>query len=248
MKRILLCTVTLGLIGGIAGCTSLDEKLITGVSSQYYATPDGLNSAVIASYSQLRNFYGREQLLSLTQVGTDTWMAADQSASNNKDFDSYGGGLNSTDAPLANTWNPAYQAINTLNAALDRGPNTAGISAPVKNSLLGEAHFLRALNYFTLVQTFGSVTLSLHENQGVVATAVRDTAPKVYAAILADLDSAVSLLPVTQADVGRATKGAAQTLRSKVYLTRAYRDYSPNKQADFQAALADAKAVIAYGT
>ena len=77
---------------------------------------------------------------------------------------------------------------------------------------------------------------------------VRDTAPKVYEAILADLDSAITLLPVTQADRGRATRGAARTLRSKVYLTRAYRAYSPNKQADFQAALDDAKAVIASGT
>jgi len=246
MKRILLCTATLGLVA--AGCTSLDEKLITGVSSQYYSTPDGLNSAVIASYAQLRGYYGREQLLSLQQVGTDTWMAADQSGSNNKDFDSYGGGLNSTVAPLANTWNPAYQAINTLNAALDRGPNATGITAAVKNGLLGEAHFLRALNYFNIVRQFGDVTLSLHENQGVVVTAVRDSAAAVYRAIIADLDSAVNLLPVTQSDFGRATKGAAQTLRSQVYLTRAYRDYSPNKQADFQAALADAKAVINSGT
>jgi hypothetical protein len=245
MKRILLCTATLGLVA--AGCTSLDEKLITGVSSQYYSTPDGLNSAVIASYAQLRGYYGREQLLSLQQVGTDTWMAADQSGSNNKDFDSYGGGLNSTVAPLANTWNPAYQAINTLNAALDRGPNATGITAAVKNGLLGEAHFLRALNYFNIVRQFGDVTLSLHENQGVVVTAVRDSAAAVYRAIIADLDSAVNLLPVTPSAFGRATKGAAQTLRSQAYLTRAYRDYSPNKQADFQAALTDAKAVINSG-
>ena len=249
MKRILLSTVALGLAGvGISGCVNLDEKLVTGVSSQYYATPDGLSSAVIASYAQLRGFYGREQLMSLTQVGTDTWMAADQSGSNNKDFDSYDGGMNSTVAPLANTWNPAYQAINTLNAALDRGPNTSGIPAATKQRLLAEAHFLRALNYFTLVQTFGDVTLNLHENAGVVATAVRDPAADVYKAILADLDTAVANLPVTQADYGRATKGAAQTLRSKVYLTRAYQSYSPGKQADFHAALADAKAVINSGT
>jgi len=247
MKRVLLATVTLGLVAGVAGCVNLDEKLLTGVSSQYYSTPDGLSSAVTASYSQLRSFYGREQLMSLTQVGTDTWMAADQSGSNNKDFDSYGGGLNSTVAPLANTWNPAYQAINTLNAALDRGPSATGISPTVKATLLGEAHFLRALNYFTLVQTFGDVTLTLHENQGVVATAVRDPASEVYKAIIADLDSAVATLPATQIDFGRATKGAALTLRSKVYLTRAYRSYSPNQQADFTAALADARAVINSG-
>ena len=244
MKRFLLCTLAFG----VAGCVNLDEDLISGVSSQYYSTPDGLNAAVVASYSQLRGFYGREQLLSLTQVGTDTWMAADQSGSNNKDFDSYGGGLNATVPPLANTWNPAYQAINTLNAALERGPNTQGIAPTVKKTLLAEAHFLRALNYFTLVQTFGDVTLQLKENQGVVATAVRDSAAAVYRAIIADLDTAVNDLPVTQTDFGRATKGAALTLRSKVYLTRAYKSYSPSKQADFQAALNDAKAVINSGT
>jgi hypothetical protein len=245
MKRVLLFTATMGLAAAMAGCVNLDEKLLTGVSSQYYATPEGLNSAVTSAYSQLRGFYGREQLMSLTQVGTDTWMAADQSGSNNKDFDSYGGGLNAGVAPLANTWNPAYQAINTLNAALDRGPNTQGIPPSVKANLLGQARFLRALNYFTLVQTFGDVTLTLHENQGVVATAVRDPASEVYKAILEDLDSAVASLPATQTDFGRATKGAALTLRSKVYLTRAYQSYSPNKTADFTAALADANAVIA---
>src|SRR5579864_575495 len=82
MKHILLSTVTLGLVAAAVGCTNLDEKLITGVSSQYYSTPDGLNSAIVAAYAQLRGYYGREQLLSLQQVGTDTWMAADQSGSN----------------------------------------------------------------------------------------------------------------------------------------------------------------------
>lgn len=248
MKRILLSTVTLGLVAGAFGCTSLDEKLITGVSSEYYSTPDGLNSAVVASYAQLRGYYGREQLLSLQQVGTDTWMAADQSGSNNKDFDSYGGGLNSTVAPLANTWNPAYQAINTLNAALDRGPSATGISVAIKNSLLGEAHFLRALNYFNLVRQFGDVTLEVHENKGVVVEATRDPASKVYELIIADLDTAASLLPATQSDFGRATKGAALAMRSQVYLTRAYQSYSPNSQADFQQAVTDAKAVISSGT
>ena len=126
MKRLLVGIVTLG-IAAFAGCVDLDEKLITGVSSEYYSTPDGLNAAVVASYSQLRSYYGREQLISLAQAGTDTWSDADQAASNNREFGGYTGGLNSTVAPLANTWNPAYQMINTLNAALDRGPSTAGI-------------------------------------------------------------------------------------------------------------------------
>jgi hypothetical protein len=240
--------VTLGLLVGAAACLDLDEQLITGVSSQYYSTPDGLNSALIASYSQLRSFWGREQLISLAQAGTDTWSDADQAGSNNREFGSYSGGLNSSVAPLANTWNPAYQMINTLNAALERGPNTQGIPAATKNRLLGEAHFLRAFEYFMLVQTFGDVTLSVRENKGVVDEAVRDPASEVYKVILADLDTAISQLPATTGEQGRATRGAAMALRSKVYLTRAYKSYSPDKQADFQAALTDAKAVIASGT
>lgn len=248
MKHNILRAVTLGLAAVTFGCVDLEENLITGVSSQYYSTPDGLNAAMVASYAQLRSYYGREQLISLAQAGTDTWSDADQAGSNNREFGAFNAGLSSTAAPLANTWNPAYQMINTLNAALDRGPDLVGVPAATKNRLLGEAHFLRAFEYFMLVQTFGSVTLSMHENKGVIEEAVRDTAPKVYEAILADLDSAIQMLPATQAEVGRATKGAAQALRSKVYLTRAYKPYSPGRQADFTAALADAKAVIASGT
>lgn len=249
MKRIILRAVSMGLVGlAGAACIDLDEELITGVSSEYYSTPDGLNAAVNASYAQLRSFYGREQMISLFQAGTDTWSDADQAGSNNREFGAYNAGLNSSVAPLANTWNPAYQMINTLNAALDRGPLVQGVPASTKAKLLGEARFLRAYQYFTLVETFGDVTLSLHENKGVVDTAVRNPASEVYEAIIEDLDSAVAMLPVTTSEAGRATRGAALTLRSKVYLTRAYKSYSPGKQADFQAALTDAKAVISSGT
>src|SRR6476469_6358688 len=111
----ILQAVALALVASAVACVSLDEKLVTGVSSQYYATPDGLNSALVSSYAQLRGFYGKEQLLSVTQVGTDTWQAADQDGSDNKRFDWYDGNFNSQLAELTNTWNPAYVMINTLN-------------------------------------------------------------------------------------------------------------------------------------
>lgn len=244
MKRILLSTIALGIGVGASGCMNLDEKLVSGVSSEYYATAEGLNSAVTASYANLRGYYGREQLMSVEQVGTDTWMSADQSGSNNFNFDAYDGGFNSQVAPVTNTWNPAYTTINSLNAALDRGPSATGVPEATKQRLLGEAHFLRAMQYFTLVRFFGDVTLTLHENKGVQLSATRAPADSVYRAIIADLDTAVSYLPNTTAEQGRATKAAALALRSKVYLTRAYKSYSPNAQADFTAALNDAKELI----
>ena len=41
----ILQAVALALVASAVACVDIDEKLITGVSSQYYATPDGLNSA-----------------------------------------------------------------------------------------------------------------------------------------------------------------------------------------------------------
>src|SRR4051812_32111350 len=99
----ILQAVALALVATAVSCVSIDEQLVTGVSSQYYATPDGLNSALISSYAQLRGFYGKEQLLSITQVGTDTWQSGDQSGSNNLNFDAYNGQLNSQAGELANT-------------------------------------------------------------------------------------------------------------------------------------------------
>src|SRR5688572_31857854 len=163
MIRNLLRALSVGLVATTVACIDLDEQLITGVSSEYYSTPDGLNAALVASYSQLRSFYGREQLISLFEAGTDTWSDADQAGSNNREFGAYNAGLNASVAPLANTWNPAYQMINTLNAALDRGPAVQVIPASTNARMLGEARFLRAFQYFTLVQTFGDVTLSLNE-------------------------------------------------------------------------------------
>ena len=118
----------------------------------------------------------------------------------------------------------------------------------MKKSLLGEAHFLRALNYFTLVQQFGDVTLKLHENQGVVATAARDSAAAVYRAIIADLDTAITHAAgdadgFRSRDEGRRADTAVEGVSDA-----RVSPYSPGKQADFQAALTDAKAVISSGT
>src|SRR5690606_21435060 len=57
-----------------------------------------------------------------------------------------------------------------------------------------------------------------------------------------DLNEAVQALPSSQADYGRITKGAAQHLLSKVYLTRGYRDFA--ESTDFEMAAELAEAVI----
>src|SRR5258705_13244404 len=94
------------------------------------------------------------------------------------------------------------------------------MDSALKARRVAEARFLRALYYFDLVQMYGPLTLTLHETKSATTEATRAPVDSVYDAIVADLQFAESILPAVQKDYGRATKGAAQHLLAKVYLTR----------------------------
>lgn len=86
----------------------------------------------------------------------------------------------------------------------------------LKNRYIGEAKFLRGLNYFFLVRGWGDVPIQ------EVDSVVRVPQKEVYQYIENDLVAASKLLPVASkysaVNVGRAAKGSAQGLLSKVYL------------------------------
>lgn len=109
----------------------------------------------------------------------------------------------------------------------------------VKNRLLGEAHFLRAMYYFRLLRIFGGVPLSLDVIDGTDGWKLeRASVDEVYKAIIADLEAANATLWVRSQypaeDLGRATKGAAQAMLLKTYLYMAG-DYW-NKQVSMSSA------------
>lgn len=96
----------------------------------------------------------------------------------------------------------------------------------LKARFIGELKFLRAMFYFDLVRCFGGVPVIADKidfkNANIVNQVVytRKTKEQTYQQIENDLKDAIVALPVQygSADVGRATKGAAQGLLSKVYL------------------------------
>jgi hypothetical protein len=111
-----------------------------------------------------------------------------------------------------------------------------------KNAMVAEARFLRAHYYFLLVQYFGDVHLTLEETIGVEVEAQRDPASAVYDAIIADLELAISNLPQSQQDYGRATKPAAEHLLAQVLLTKGYQPFGA--PGDFSRATGLAEGVI----
>jgi len=134
----------------------------------------------------------------------------------------------SSDISFNAVWKSRYSGIGRANTALfylDR----MTVDPTLKNRLVGEAKFLRALWYFDLVRCFGGVPVIISSNidvsdsETILNTAyTRKTKQETYAQIEADLIEAIAKLPLKNqyapADLGRATKGAAQALLAKVYL------------------------------
>ena len=126
----------------------------------------------------------------------------------------------SQNSALEEIWAMHYKTITIANIAIARIPGIA-MNESLKNRLLGEAKFLRALMYFNMVRMFGSIPLLVEEINPLTPTPA--SAESVYTQIISDLDFATANLPDgydAGNGRGRATNGAANALLAKVYLTQ----------------------------
>ena len=97
------------------------------------------------------------------------------------------------------------------------------VSDAIRSRSEGESRFLRAYAYFNLVQLFGDVPLITEYLAYEELQQPRSPKEDVYEQIIEDLSIAAELLPsVTSyrgtAELGRASKGAANALLGKTYL------------------------------
>jgi tetratricopeptide (TPR) repeat protein len=121
---------------------------------------------------------------------------------------------------IRDSWNSCYRGIQRCNVVLNRIDDIE-MDAGLKNIRIGEVQFVRALTYFNLVRLWGDVPLVTTETTDPFEafSVGRSPVAEIYDQILADLNNAVSNLPETN-DIGRANRGAAQTLLGKVHLTQ----------------------------
>lgn len=129
--------------------------------------------------------------------------------------------LRADNGNLGAIWNQVYEAIGTNNQVLVRVPDIAGLDDDEKSQILGEAHFLRALNHHNLVKTWGDVPLVLEPAGSVeeAAQVARSPVDQVYTQILADLDQAEQLMSV-DVQSRKGSLGAVFAFRSRVLLYR----------------------------
>lgn len=222
MKKLLALLLTLGLLVAGQSCKKvLDEVPISQVGSQYLDTPTGFEAAARGAYQTLRDFYGREIGMNLTVFGTDTYtMGADGAY---KHMNQYLSQFDGRVDILRDLWNNFYIGINAANLVIDASETITGLDATLKKRRVAEMKFLRAHHYFVMVQTWGPVALQLKGNKEPTKEFTRAPVKDVYAAITADLESALPDLPkaTSGADYGRANQGATEHLLARVYLTKA---------------------------
>jgi hypothetical protein len=160
--------------------------------------------------------------------------------------------LNFFNAHGRGMWGSAYDGINRVNNVLARLDNATGLTDATRNRIRGEALFLRGLLHFELVRWFALPWGARADNSqpGIIirteptnspttqGARARNTVAEVYAQVIRDLSDAEGFLPVAGAAghiQGRASKGAAAAILSRVYL----------HQSDFARAAEAASRVIA---
>tara|TARA_R110002050_G_scaffold300717_1_gene471806 strand:- start:12319 stop:14139 length:1821 start_codon:yes stop_codon:yes gene_type:complete len=121
---------------------------------------------------------------------------------------------------LLEWWENAYVIIRQLNDFIENVPGSP-LSEAQKNSLVAEARFLRAYNYFSLVRRHGGVPLitkaqTLSDPEESLYPE-RNSEKELYDFVISEMDEIYNDLPEV-AESGRASMYAALTLKSRAAL------------------------------
>ena len=241
--------VCCGLSTTMTSCNSvLDEQPRSQFDPTYFSTKAGIEGGLTSLYAHLRYFYGNGYYLNTLETGTDEYTYAQSADGNFKDADLSGvGSVTPTSTVAGGAWGTLFSNINTCSGVIENG-EAAGMDA----SLLAEAYFFRAFDYFILVQTYGGVPLDLGAgelkfNTSSIRTSVRNTVPEVYTkCIFPDLEKAVADLPENPRMTGTATKNLARLYLSKAYLTYAWWLENPNNIPTYPETTRDAGQAQSY--
>ena len=221
MKKITTVLVSTLLIS-VSSCSNfLNEEVRAAYSEEtFYKTQAQALQALNAAYQTLTFSTDNNRLWVFGDV------ASDDAAKGGDPGDQADIGLIDdftvypNNGPVESQWGVLYEGISRCNRVIQQVP-TITMADDLKARILGEARFLRALNYFYLVNIYGPVPVLLEPKNADQLQIEQSPVADVYTTVIeADLQEAIKSLPASYSggDVGRATKGAAQALLAKAYL------------------------------
>lgn len=233
----------LALAAMTSACESLDYVPGDQLSGQtFWQTEDHARQAAVGMYAAMKAdwCFGMEftfDMCSDLADGVSPW--ADIAR---------GSTFASGSAGVQNHWQYLYELVHRANTVI-RNVAAMPVSATTIERVTGEAKFLRAMAYFRMLNCWGGVpyydeTCDINEEFARL-DAPRCTPDELRRHIIDDLTDAIAKLPVKwdDADLGRATKGAAYALRGKVSL---FAGRWEEAAADFEEIVYDRSADYGY--
>lgn len=219
MKKYLSILTFLILFTTLPGCYKLDLIPQDKLSSDlFWKTPEQARQAIAACYAALK-----QNEVYYTHFGMDALSDMGMGYDNKGYWDISRGIWTPHTAYVSNRWSDSYEGVARTNNVI-KNLSESEIDESVKNEVLGEAKFLRALFYNFLLVHYGGVPIydetTDYNRDYMELKKPRSTAEETRAFIIQDLTDAINGLPAKWAssEYGRATKGAAYALRGKVYL------------------------------
>lgn len=222
MKRIYIPLLSIFLLQACSSDVLNTSPETIKQTAQFYQDQAQLEQGVSSVYGSLQ-YNGQYQLamLAIGEIPSDN--TYDEVPANDSftygEFDFFT--IQPNNSLISNTWRDNYIGIQQANIVLNR-IGSVSMDQTLKNTRIGEVKFLRALMYFNLVRIFGDVPLATKETTDVneYFGQGRTSADTVYNFIETELKESLNLLPASQTQKGRVTKGAALGILGKVLITR----------------------------
>lgn len=226
-----IAALLLGL--SVASCKKyLDETPQGTVSQQDLTSPANTDAMVTAAYSYLGNDYYFYPFSSMWAYGSIRSGDAYKGGGGPGDIAEYNqfevfSNNTITNGSGDNVFYQLYVGVARCNTALKLIEGQDAAAYPLKTQREAELRFLRGHFYFLLKILFNHIPYidetiqKSAETYGQVSN-VALTSDQLWTNIANDFKFASANLPLTQSDVGRVTKGAAQSYLAKTLLYQAY--------------------------
>lgn len=219
-----LFIILIALFLGQLSCENWVEIDVPGhkiVSETVFNTDETANSAVVGIYNELFNSdFSNGDFRSITLLGGLSGDNLQTTVTNNALIEFGENNILINNSHNLRLWSSAYNIIYMCNAIIHGLQTHEGVSAKLKEKLIGEVRFVRAFSYFYLVNLYGEVPLIQTTDYRVNALASKTTREKIYEAIIGDLENAKEVLGDTYQDGERIRpiKLSAIALLARVYL------------------------------
>jgi starch-binding outer membrane protein, SusD/RagB family len=223
----LVCGTAFAFFACLTGCKKFVDVEVPKTllySANTFNSNGTATAALTAIYSQMGN---GSILFNLPQY---TGLSGDELFTNStvpELLEIYKNNIQTKNSFNQNIWTTFYKYIYQANSIIEGLQNSSGVSATVKNQLIGEAKFIRAYCLFILTDLYGDVPVITSTDYKINNSSFRVSQSDVYSNIINDLKEAQGLLNVNYVDANdtsttseriRPNSFAASALLARAYL------------------------------